>query len=134
VYRCAGGNDQLARRLAESIGAERILLGTPVAEIRYDSTGDSRTAASVTTASGERFEADAIVVATPPSTWNAIRWLPELPAAFMQQQLGPAVKYLTAVKRRFWLDQGLSQYALSDGLISQTWESTDGQISPDDAS
>lgn len=134
VYRCAGGNDQLARRLAESIGAERILLGTPVAEIRYDSTGDSRTAASVTTASGERFEADAIVVATPPSTWNAIRWLPELPAEFMQQQLGPAVKYLTAVKRRFWLDQGLSQYALSDGLISQTWESTDGQISPDDAS
>lgn len=134
VYRCAGGNDQLARCLAESIGADRILLGSPVTEIRYDPAGDSATVASVTTASGERFEADEIVIATPPSTWKSIRWLPELPAEFMQQQLGPAVKYLTTVKRRFWLDQKLSQYALSDGLISQTWESTDGQIRPNDAS
>ena len=134
VYSCAGGNDQLARHLAESVGAERILLGTPVAEIRYDPAGHGSVAASVTAANGERFEGDQIVVATPPSTWSTIRWLPGLPAELMQQQMGPAVKYLTAVKRRFWLDQGLSQYALSDGLISQTWEATDGQISPDDSS
>jgi monoamine oxidase len=127
VYRCAGGNDQLARHLAEAIGAQRIQLGTPVAEVRYDASGDAATAASVKCASGEIFESDDIVVATPPSTWDAIRWLPELPVQLRQQQLGKAVKYLTAVKRPFWRATGQSQYAVSDGLISQTWEATDGQ-------
>ena len=132
VYRCAGGNDQLARHLAESIGPERILLGTPVAEVRYDASGDGAAAASVTCANGEAFECDDIVVAAPPSTWSSIRWLPELPERLRQQQMGTAVKYLTAVKRRFWLAAGSSQYAITDGLISQTWESTDGQIIPPD--
>lgn len=129
VYRCAGGNDRLARCLAESIGAERIRLGTPVAEIRYDLAGDAASTVSVKCRDGQTFECDEVVVATPPSTWNSIRWVPELPPRLYRQQMGTAVKYLTAVKRPFWRDQGFSQYAVGDGLISQTWESTDAQWS-----
>jgi monoamine oxidase len=40
--------------------------------------------------------------------------------------MGAATKYLTRVERRFWLDAARSQFALSDGLFSWTWESTDG--------
>lgn len=127
VYRCAGGNDQLARRLAEAIGADRIRLGMPVAEVRYSRPDDPLAAASVTCADGGTFACDQIVVAIPPSTWRAIRWTPELPGQLNQQQMGTAVKYLAAVKQRYWLDAQCSQYAISDGPISQTWESTDGQ-------
>jgi monoamine oxidase len=83
--------------------------------------------ASVRCASGEIFEADDVVIATPPTTWSTIRWLPELPERLRRQQMGTAVKYLTAVKRPYWLATGRSQYAISDGPISQTWEATDGQ-------
>ena len=51
---------------------------------------------------------------------------PELPAG-LQTQMGMAVKYLTALKDKFWLDDGLSPYALGDGDISQTWDGTDNQ-------
>ena len=41
--------------------------------------------------------------------------------------MGTSTKYLTRVERRFWLDAGRSQYALSDGPFTWTWESTDGE-------
>ena len=43
VYRCRGGNQQLARKLQEAIGAARVLLSTPVDGI---TVGDRRTFAS----------------------------------------------------------------------------------------
>jgi monoamine oxidase len=122
VYRCQGGNDRLARRLAESIGEQRIRLGDPVVRIEYQ-----RSVATVHCASGAKHQCDRVVLAVPTSTWNAIRFEPDLPGPLKQQQMGVAVKYLAQVRRRFWLDGDLSQYAITDGPISQTWESTDGQ-------
>lgn len=122
VYRCQGGNDRLAQCLAESIGNPKIRLGDPVARIDY-----RRPVAMVRCASGAKYECDRVVLAVPSSVWGSIRFEPDLPDPLKQQQIGIAVKYLAQVKQRFWLEDDLSQYAITDGPISQTWESTDGQ-------
>ncbi|WP_254510596.1 flavin monoamine oxidase family protein [Anatilimnocola floriformis] len=124
VYRCVGGNQQLALQLAERIGAERIRLRLPVTEVRFDANG-----VVVTCADGRTIEADDVVLATPPSVWERIKFSPDLPAN-IRTQMGVACKYLSAVKKRFWLDTKNSQYSLTDGDVSQTWEGTDSQ--PDD--
>jgi monoamine oxidase len=46
--------------------------------------------------------------------------------------MGLNVKYLAAVKRRFWKASGLSPDAVTDGLVSLTWEGTDNQGSDAD--
>jgi monoamine oxidase len=122
VYRCDGGNDLLAKRLAEAIGPDNIRLKLPVSEIKY-----SRDGAMVTCADGRTLECDDVVLAAPASTWGRIKFAPGLPEALAKQQMGTAVKYLTAVKGRFWKEDERSQYAITDGPISQTWELTDAQ-------
>jgi monoamine oxidase len=121
VFRCEGGNQQLALRLAEMVGADRIRLRLPVSEIKVDANG-----VVVTCADGRTIEADDVVLATPPSTWDRIKFSPDLPGN-IRTQMGSACKYLSAVKKRFWLDTKNSQYSLTDGDVSQTWEGTDGQ-------
>jgi monoamine oxidase len=121
VYRCAGGNQQLAFKLAEGIGAENIRLKLAVESVTYDTEG-----AKVTCVDGRTLECDDIVLAIPPSTWPKIAFNPGLPEN-LKLQMGTATKYLTAVKSRFWLEEKVSQYSLTDGPISQTWELTDAQ-------
>jgi monoamine oxidase len=121
VYRCDGGNDQLAKRLGEAIGPENIRLKLPVEAIRYG--GD---VATVVCADGRTIECDDVVLAVPPSVWPRIEFNPGLPAS-LRPQMGKAVKYISVVKERFWLEDERSQYAVTDGPISQTWESTDAQ-------
>ncbi len=122
VYRCEAGNDMLAKRLAEAIGPDRIQLDTGVQSIEFD--GDVVT---VQCADGKFLECDDIVLAVPPSVWHRILFKPRLPEVLTKQQMGTAVKYLAAVKSRFWKDNERSQNAFTDGPISQTWESTDAQ-------
>jgi monoamine oxidase len=124
AYRCKGGNDQLVRHLAESLGQSRIQLGDAVTELRYHGPR-----AVVKCKSGIQYECDRVVIAVPPSTWPSIRFEPELPVGLRQQQHGVAVKFLTQTKSRFWLGDEKSQYSITDGPISQTWESTDAQPS-----
>jgi monoamine oxidase len=121
VYRCEGGNQQLAFRLAELIGADRIRLRLPVSEIQVKDNG-----VVVTCADGRTIEADDVVLAVPPSTWDRIKFSPDLPGN-IRTQMGVACKYLAAVKKRFWLDTKNSQYSLTDGDVSQTWDGTDNQ-------
>lgn len=129
VYRCEGGNDTLAKRLGEAIGPDNIRLKLPVSEIKY-----SRDGAVVKCSDGRTIECDDVVLAIPPSTWGKIKFGPALPEALSKQQMGIAVKYLTAVKSPFWKEDERSQYAVTDGPISQTWELTDAQPSdPPDA-
>jgi monoamine oxidase len=121
VYRCAGGNQQLAEALARSLGSDRLRLGVPVSEVRAEGP-----VCAAVLANGEVVEGDSIVLAVPPTTWARMRvrpWFDHAPAI----QLGSNVKYLTHVSRRFWRDSGRSPYTLSDGDVNWTWESTDGQ-------
>lgn len=123
VYRCRGGNDLLADALWQAIGEERVHLKQVVSRI-------ARTAAGVVveTRDGERFEGDEVVLAVPPSVWSKIQFEPGLPAA-MQPQMGLNTKNFAWVRSRFWetLDPRRSQYALSDGILHQTWDGTDAQ-------
>jgi monoamine oxidase len=122
VYRCAGGNDQLAKRLAEAIGPDaNIRLRLPVEAIKFGREG-----ATVVCADDRTVECDDVVLAAPPSVWKRIKFTPGLPEN-LSPQMGKAVKYLSAVKSRFWKDDERSQYAVTDGPISQTWELTDAQ-------
>lgn len=121
VYRCDGGNQQLAFKLAEGITASRIILKLPVTRI-----DTSKNTCVVTCADNRTLECDDVVLAVPPTVWGKIDFRPGIPPV-MAPQMGANVKYLTQVKKRFWLDAERSGYSLSDGDIAWTWESTDGQ-------
>lgn len=121
VYRCKGGNQQLATRLAAEIGKDRIVLKLAATEIALK--GDK----VVVTCSDQRtLECDDVIVTAPPSVWSKIKFDPSLPGS-LKPQMGTALKMLTQVKQRFWLDAKCNAFALSDGDVGWTWESTDGQ-------
>jgi monoamine oxidase len=122
THRCAGGNQQLARKFVEAIGPERVRFATPVTQVAVNDP--VRTV--VTLASGEVEIAWATVLAVPPSAWGAIRFQPDLPAE-MKVQMGPAVKYLAPVRDRYWTASGRSADGFTDTLIGQSWEGTQGQ-------
>jgi monoamine oxidase len=119
-YRCKGGNARLARALADEVGSERILLGTPVQAICWKDDG-----AEVVT-SGRTIGADRVVLAVPPTTWPRIAFEPALPPG-IAPQMGRSVKYLATSKQRVWRDSQLACESISDGAVSFTWEATGGQ-------
>ena len=120
-YRCRGGNDQFAKKLAGAIGNERIQLGTPVTEII---TRGER--ARVVTAAGKIHEADDVVLCAPPTTWNRIRFDPLLPE-MLRPQMGQAVKFLSAVRDHFWKRREMAPGSMSHGGIGHTWLGTENQ-------
>lgn len=131
VWRCRGGNDQLAARLAHSLGSGRVRLGAPVASIRIGAHA-AQARADVVLADGTRLEADDVVLATPPPTWKRIAFDPPLPAV-LDPQMGRVTKFLAHVRTRPWRAEGVGQYSLTDTTVNQTWEATDAQCGPDGA-
>ena len=121
VYRCRGGNQQLARRLASAIGQERILLRASVRRVRTTDAG-----AEITLASGRVLDAEHVVLTAPPSVWNRIAFDPVLPAT-LTPQMGSNVKCLIALRSRFWRAAELAPDSFADGPIHWTWDGTDGQ-------
>ena len=119
--RCAGGNQQLARKFVDAIGAAKVLTRMPARRIVVTERG-----AQVTLASGKVLEADHVLLTAPPSTWSRIAIEPRLPLT-LAPQMATNVKCLIAVKGRFWERAELSAEMLSDGPVSMTWDGTDGQ-------
>jgi monoamine oxidase len=124
VYRCKGGNDRLATKLFEQIGAQNVQLGRAVREIEITANR-----VTVKCADGTVVEGDDVILSVPPSTWNKIRITPALPGE-LKPQMGTNVKYLAQVKGRFWEKEGLGPNATTDGMISMTWECTHNQRGP----
>jgi monoamine oxidase len=83
----------------------------------------------VTLANGKVLEGDHVVLTAPPNVWNRIAFDPTLPPLLVPQ-MGSNVKFLMAVNGSFWRRAELSPDLLSDGPISETWHSTDGQKGP----
>lgn len=121
IYRCASGNQSLAFKLAEAIGADRIQLRTALERLELRADG-----VRLTTSRGERLEADAGVLTAPPATWDRLAMTPALPPD-LRPSAGPAIKYLTTVDKPFWSEAGLGPDALSDTPIGMTWNASDGQ-------
>ncbi|HYF14093.1 MAG TPA: FAD-dependent oxidoreductase [Phycisphaerales bacterium] len=126
VYRCNGGNGQLAKHFAAELG-DRVTTKLPVRSIEVK--GDR---VVVTCADSRTIECDDVVLAVPPSAWHRIDIKPGFPAALSTSgiQMGTAVKYFSHVKRRYWQDNKLDPVALCNLDISWTWDSTDGQDEP----
>lgn len=127
LYRCAGGNQRLAEKLASTLPPNALHFESGVQ--RIECTTDR---ARVVCADERVHEADFVVLAIPPSVWHRIRFEPALPPE-LAPQMGTSVKYVTAMTRRFWRDAGISQYALSDGEAAVTWDPTSGQDDSADA-
>jgi monoamine oxidase len=121
VYRCKGGNQQLAQKLAAAIGASRVITRMPVRSIVVDDR-----LARVTLGDGRVLEADHVILTAPPPVWNKIAIVPALPPT-LAPQMGTNVKCLIALKNRFWRQAGLAPDILTDGPVSMTWDATDGQ-------
>jgi monoamine oxidase len=120
-FRCKGGNQLLAMRLAAALGSSRIRLRTTVQAVDV-----ANETATVRLADGSRLDADDVVLAVPPPVWNRIAIDPPLPPTLVTQ-MGSNVKFLIALRSRFWQREGLAPDLLSDGLIQQTWHQTDNQ-------
>lgn len=123
VYRCKGGNDQLAAKLADAIGRDRIVTKLPVRSVTLRGG-----AMIVECGDGRTIECDDVVYSGPPATWKKVQFSPSLPED-MNPQVGFNAKYFAHVKDRFWEkhEPKLSQYAISNNVINMTWDGTDGQ-------
>jgi monoamine oxidase len=121
VYRCAGGNQQLAEKLAQGVGDGRLLSGRAVVAI---SEGPNRTL--VTLIDGTKLEADDVILAAPPGTWRRIAFDPPLPPQLVPQ-MATHIKFLAVLKSPIWKSLKVSPESLTDGPVNMTWEGTDGQ-------
>ena len=121
IYRCKGGNQQLAQRLAASLGAARVRTGLAVRMVTID-----REKVTILCGDGSRLVADDAILAVPPSVWGKIRFAPPLPPA-LAPQMGSNVKYLMSLTNRFWIAHHLSPSSLDTGHAQITWEGTSGQ-------
>jgi monoamine oxidase len=127
VYRCAAGNQALAfvlRDVLKDLGG-RVLTNTKVTAIDV-----SAPAGVKITAGGSTYQSDYAVLAIPQPTWAGITISPPIPSSY-QIATGPAVKYLSPVTRRFWLQPQLAPTSVSDDL-GMTWEGTDNQMAVGD--
>jgi monoamine oxidase len=122
VFRCAAGNQTLAKNLADSLPVvsgqvTNININAKGVTIEYQTNGSPST-------DPKRY--DYVIVATSVAaaaniTINGQKgWLPQVNA-------GPAVKYLAHVDTRFWIQKGLAPSGMSDEL-GLTWEGTDNQM------
>jgi monoamine oxidase len=127
VYRCQGGNQQLAQKLAAAVGSAKVLTRTPVRAIAITER-DAR----VTLASGKVLEAEHVVLTAPPPVWNKIAVDPVLPPG-LAPQMGTNVKYLVGLKSAFWRRAELAPDLMTDGPVSLTWHATDGQTGAGEA-
>jgi len=124
-FRCKGGNQQFAFKLAEAIGSDRIKLRAAVTSIAI-----LEKRAVITDAAGSRYEVDDVVLTIPPTTWDRIRFEPNLPET-LKPQLGTSVKFLSRVRDHFWEKHGLPPNAMSYGETGHLWLGT-GNQAPED--
>lgn len=124
VYRCAAGNQSLAFALRDDLTNQggTVLLDTKVTAI--DLSGP--TGVSVTTADGSGYTSDYVVLAIPQPMWDSVSITPRIPDDY-KIATGPAVKYLSIVKDRFWLARQLAPTSVNDDL-GMSWEGTDNQM------
>lgn len=123
VFRCKGGNQQLAEKLAGALPSGTVRRNAVVTAIV---TTDRL--ARVTLRDGTTLEGDAVVLAVPPSVWPRIAIEPPLPSA-LRPQMGTNVKYLALVRSRFWPRANITADWLSNGPPQLTWEATANQPS-----
>jgi monoamine oxidase len=123
AFRIAGGNDQVASRLAGELG-DRVRLSTPVSSVLVHENE------VVIAGGGQSFVADAVVLAVPLPVLSRILVEPMLPAG-LNAGYGIGGKVSVQFDRRAWLDGGHDGSVLSDRAYGEFWETTQGHPAPE---
>jgi monoamine oxidase len=149
VYRCIGGNAQLAHKFRDVLGDEVVHTGIKVTAIseengvvsvelahttEQDEVEDLEPEPSPQTPKAPKgkklkpVRADEVILAIPPSVWHLIRFKnPDLRAKLKQApRLGVNTKNIFALKSRFWQNFSSSPTLTdSNGLADMTWETSE---------
>jgi len=127
VYRCEGGNQQLAERFraALNLGRTRVFLRAPVRTIEW-----SDGTAKVTVVRNSKVvvrEGTDVILAVPPSVWRTIHFTDTAlrERLYESPQMGTNVKFLMRLRERFWQDYASSPTLTDDGPVDITWETTE---------
>jgi monoamine oxidase len=100
-YKIKGGNDLLPRRMADSIGSDKIFINHKITDVTKTISGFT-----VTCSNGNRFYADKIVCSLPTFAISKINWNPSLPGdkidAINALQYCRINKSATLFNKRFW--------------------------------
>ena len=126
--RFVGGAAQLAARMADALGAERVRPGDPVVAIRQpvDRVHSAALSRAVDSAndfdkdfdievecrSGAKFFGRHVIVAVPPALHKKIQFTPDLPPARQSLRdgmpMGSVIKCIAVYSRAFWRERGFS--------------------------
>mgnify|MGYP000868151151 CR=1 FL=1 len=120
--RLVGGAQPLSAHLAKPLG-ERVMLSTPVRELRQGDDGVEAVCDAVTV------RAKRCVVCVPPSTMLRMRFTPGLPGgrdlAYQRMPMGATVKFFARYARAFWRARGESgEYVSTVGPLSMAIDNT----------
>jgi monoamine oxidase len=127
-FRIRGGNDQLPKALAQSLGA-RVHYRTTLQRIRQD---NKRVTATVNT-SGRRSQisADYLICAIPFTVLRSIEVSPAFSEgkqrAIRELTYNSVTRVYVQSETRSWIADGLSGYAATDLPIGTVWDCTEGQ-------
>ena len=122
VFRCANGNQALAHKFAEGIKKRggKIKLNTPVKKILKSENG------VLVKTRHHKYNADYVILTAPPSVWHRIQFDPKFNPRKYSPPMGQAIKFLSVVDNRFWIQEGISPTGLNNQL-GEIWESSDSQ-------
>lgn len=121
--RVVGGLQQVPERLAERLGAERVLLGQAVRSLRWSEDGVEVRTDELTV------RARRAIVAVPPNLVGRIAFDPPLPRlrqqALQHQSLGLVIKVHATYATPFWRADGLSGTAFSPhALVHEAYDNS----------
>ena len=125
-----GGTDLLPRAFATRL-SDKIHYGSPVVKIEH--RADGVTATFRQGAAYHTLQGDELICAVPFSVQKTIEVLPRF--SVEKQRAIEQLPYLSGSKiflqssKRFWTEQGLSGFAITDLPIGQIWDATYGQPS-----
>lgn len=126
TYHIRGGNDQLPQRLAEQVGADKILLAHRVVRIEHSEDGVTVTAEHD---GGEQtFEADHVVCTLPFTMLRSVAIEPEFPKDKMDTIRGlfmmNAGRGYIQTSSRFWEKEGIGglKIAKTDTPVERVWD------------
>jgi monoamine oxidase len=128
VYRCEGGNQQLAQRFCDHLNCMRpgtVQMGAPVSAI--ERIGGRALVTAEIEGKPVAEEADEVILAVPPSVWHEIKFDDPVMSKLVASApaLGINVKYLMQLRTRFWQDFASSPTLTADGPVDLTWETTE---------
>ncbi len=129
LYKIRGGNDQLPKAFAAKL-ADRIRYGSPVVRMEHDAKGAR--AVFLQAGAPQTVAGDYLICAIPFPVLRRVKVSPPLSA--QRQQAIEKLHYTSITRiylqsrRRYWLDQGLNGFALTDHP-SEMWAPTFDQPS-----